>query len=247
MTLIQTAGIGGEFTIVTADTRLVKTTYSDADGELKQVPGTTRVMSDKIEKAGFLTNYVVFGAGGKYDLFQYVKDEIYKRVEPTDDLEKCKMILEEITNEIEDEELKTYLESKGGLGVQLSGFYENGDTGLINYNSNLPMQELRSSKNDSKILVAMASPNTDLGNMNLLSKYIQGISETVNDYLKVLFAMQSVVSLLYDKEVSSDINYYIIYNDNGMIYQKEGNWDTAYLYPRIDELKSEIEKDLGLN
>src|SRR5690625_4028708 len=162
MTLIQTAGIGGEFTIVTADTRLVKTTYSDADGELKQVPGTTRVMSDKIEKAGFLTNYVVFGAGGKYDLFQYVKDEIYKRVKPTDDLEKCKMILEEITNEIEDEELKTYLESKGGLGVQLSGFYENGDTGLINYNSNLPMQELRSSKNDSKILVAMASPNTDL-------------------------------------------------------------------------------------
>lgn len=251
MTLIQTAGVGGNFTIVTADTRMVKSTYRKSEGKLRMVPGTTRAMEEKVEKAGFLTDYVVFGAGGKVDVYYHIRDELHNRVKPSDDLENCKAILEDIIEEIESEEagdLKDFFHSKGGISIQLSGFYKNGDSGLVNYNSMQPIEELRSSAQESQILVAQGSPNTDLGKggMNLLTKYIPGQPETVDGYLQGLFIMQSVISLLYEEEVSSDINFYIIFNVMGTLYKKEGKWDTAAIYPHIEEMKSEVEKDLGI-
>jgi hypothetical protein len=235
MTLISTMSVGSMFVAMTSDKRVSSRVFG------KDVP----IEHEKLVKVHNLNQNVLFGWGGFKDPSDLVREEIVKRIHPNSDLADCKIALEDILKEIE-------IHVK--VAILLSGFYSDGTTGMVMYNSNENM--VKEKKLDQlEYNYSMIPPTKDYSEnqdkMFYLKEFIEPkemrnffgekeyrvvLQRSIDVSVNRLYTIHGVISHKQPKEVTPEGQYYIIYRDSsGGIQTLCGSYDTL-------DFQKELEK-----
>lgn len=234
MTLVMTAGIGSLFTVMTSDERIA---YN--------VNGHLMPTNERMVKTNQITDFVLFGWGGDYDISLKIKDELSELVTSNDTLDVCKKHLEKVTNEIKFDR---------GAVIVLSGFYADGSSGMVMKRSdgetNSPVQELKmneleyrflmipptgdySDRQNELLYIKEFSPNyiiEELPKLGIEKWLKRSIALAVNHLIKI----HGMISYEEKKATTTEGFYYLIYKDRkGMLRTASGEYDTSQIHEQL--------------
>lgn len=250
MTLVQSVGVGQLFTIMTTDTRMVRSNVEldHETGTFSQDKDSSVIVSEKSLKVNYLTNFVMVGRAGMVDLTEYIIKKLFQKVSPMDDLTKCKNALNEVIQEIKsdkDNELHYWLISPGGGSIILNGFYENGGIGQVIYNEkeggfkelNVPLDE------PDMWFTGCLPPTNELGKRNILQDHInQNGKLDIESVLKSACTVHGFIAYFHDISVSTDLHYCCLIKNDNIIVPMSGKYDSVELFPEIERRKSKIKE-----
>jgi hypothetical protein len=139
MTLVLSASISGRFVMMTSDTRRVwvKNKYDFEAGEMERDENPVADEEVRDIKAHVLNGKILFGAGGDSELADYLRNAMEEEIKDNHDISDCKRILEGILKESQ-KEVPGYfnlLNIKDSVSVSMMGFYADGSTGAVIFNS----------------------------------------------------------------------------------------------------------------
>jgi hypothetical protein len=230
MTLINTLSVGSIFVAMTSDQRLSNRVFG------KSVP----VEHEKLVKVHNLNNNVLFGWGGFKDPSDLVREEIVKRIEPNSDLNDCKVALEEVLEEIE-------IHVK--VAILLSGFYKDGTTGMVMYNSKekvvkekklsqleysysmIPPTKDYSENQDKMFYLKEFIEPDEIRNFFGGKEYPLALQESIDVAINRLYTIHGIVAHKQPNEVTPEGQYYIIYRSpSGAIQTLYGSYNTNKMF-----------------
>lgn len=89
------------------------------------------------------------------------------------------------------------------------------------------------------------TPTVNLGKSNVVELFISSFDDfTLNGFVSALGTCHSSVSYLHPIQVSSDMQYYIIYRDKNQLQKSIGDYESDVLYDAIEKSLPEIKKYL---
>lgn len=238
MTLVMAACIGSQFTVMTSDERIAYRIVGNL------IPND----NEREVKAYSLTNSVLFGWGGDYGTAHTIKDELQKVVSTSDTLEVCKEHLERITDSIV---------IKNGCVVLLSGFYEDGSSGMVMFKTDGEVKDIQEVKmNQLQYFYTMLPPTGDYSDRqdellhiseftpdNIVKEldkvgYFEWFQNSIKRTINKLMTVHGIVSYHEPKLTTPQGFYYVLYKDiNGDLNLLEGNYDTSKLHEQIKNME----------
>lgn len=236
MTLVMSAGVGSMFTVMTSDERLV---WRVGDR-------LTPIDDEKGPKAYKLNELLLFGWGGNSDRADDIREKLSAVIEPGDFLTECKRKLQTVVDNLN--------ESPNECAVLISGFYDDGSTGMLLYRGDKTVKELRQQPHEYRYM--MLPPTGDYSDRQndyfRLPELQEDIEETVagmdyGEYLQTainlvvqkLVNVHAMISYKQSIEVSSEGYYYVLYRGpDGSIEFMNGEYDTAPVHAQLDELEN---------
>lgn len=244
MTLVMAAGIGSQFAVMTSDERI---SYRIGD---ELVP----IDKEREVKIYMITNAVIFGWGGNKEYSMRVKKELSKVLTPTDTLEICKQHLEHITNN---------MDINRGFIVLLSGFYEDGSSGMVMFKTNGEDRALKEAKMEQlQYLYTMLPPTADYSDRqnellhieeftpdNIINDlnnigYLEWFQNAINRAVNQLIFVHGLISYSEPELTTSEGFYYVIYKDfEGKLNVLSGKYDTSKIYEQLRENEQKIRHD----
>lgn len=250
MTLIQTVGYGGVYSILTTDTRAVQIDSDIIDGEIQQIPETMKILPGEHKKGYFLSNYISIGIGGSRRISEYVDEELNKRIKQDDYLDRFDVVFKDIIQDMQEngsDLTKLYLNSTGGLTVHATGFYSNGDTGYVSISGGGKIKEERYSFEDKKMFTLQGTPTAKMKEISILADYLERLEgANAKKVLNTMCWVHSAISLIQKVEVSSDLYFHIIALIDGEIKRFTGEFDTSVMYDDIKPMLNDIKTSLGI-
>lgn len=237
MTLVMAAGIGSNFAVMTSDERIA---YRIA-GHL--VPND----KEREVKAYSLTDAVLFGWGGDYYAAHKIKDELSKVVTHGDTLEVCKRHLERITDDIN---------ITNEMVVLLSGFYQDGSSGMVMKKTGVPVQELKmkqmeyryimipptgdySDRQNELMYIEEFIPDNMLKELNKIG-HLEWLQKSINRTVNQLMYVHGVISYKEPELTTPQGFYYLLYKDfEGKLNLLSGSYDTKQIHEKLKEIESE--------
>jgi len=248
MTLISAISYSDEFVLVTGDKRQVKVLE---DGTLILTP----VQRQKVHK---LTDRVLLAKSGDGYITDIIKDELFKIVHSDYDLKQCADVLKNITNDYKKDQI---YDIEDNASVLLSGFYLDGKTGSVLFNTQ--SNHISEAASDQcKFQHTINFPNY-IDESTVPKIYLTQFEPLENDKeldpFKVtarLMSIYKLTSYLMPDKISSDYDCYILYRDGNELKFESKYYDVSLLYktlPPVDQVKDfydqgwdELIKELGL-
>lgn len=121
MTLINNVAVSDKFVVITSDRRVIELKDS---GEYEQV-------SSDHKKGLRLTERVLMSGGGVVKAIDDIRELLIEKVKPEYDLTECGRILNEITAAYDKSKIDVHPDFY--IFVVLTGFFEDGQTGYVQY------------------------------------------------------------------------------------------------------------------
>lgn len=196
MTLIMSAELGGVMVAMTCDTR-----------QALMIGGQFVPYSDaKTPKIGRITPYCIFGGGGENKTVRTIKERLIKRKGDTEYVSELVKPFEEAIQQVSPSAI---------VQITISGFNENGTTGVITYDSDsceVHYTEQKIGEQDSR---AIAPSYDELNAIISTVKFpkVKDLSEFPNATLSYLSGVQAANFEVNPKAVSEICHYCIIYRD----------------------------------
>lgn len=211
MTLVLNVGVGGLLAAVTSDTRQVmRFKFGSYEKNWR--------VEDSEGKASLLTNCVLFAGGGYNELVHRIKDELAKKVEPTDDLIACHVKLGQVIDEVvnRSDEFNYALDDDYFAQVVLTGFTGNWQSGHSAYmlgTGESPQLKIYSEGGIDGVAVA---PSED--HMKVIAEHMgvfrpRDVSTVLNDTVGMMATIHQTLNLVNSDEVSETCNYVVLYRD----------------------------------
>lgn len=241
MTLVLVANMGSTFTIMTSDERLA---YRLSENEVKPIENEREI---KIYK---LTDSVLFCWGGDYKLSHEVKDKLSTVVTQKDTLEKCIQELKQIADN---------MECNRGFVVVLSGFYQDGSSGMVMLKSEggyKDVQELKISQLEYRF--TMLPPTKDYSEIQNYLMHIEdftldNIKKDINeigyaDWLEkslrrvvnYLIYVHGVISFKEPELTTPEGSFYLLFKDtDGKLQTSSGKFDTTQIHEQLKTIETE--------
>ncbi|AGK99656.1 hypothetical protein [Desulfoscipio gibsoniae] len=146
MTLVISANNRDEYALVTGDFLGRKHKDMDYNNPVNHNDSDVELVNN-VYKTLKVSDYVLLGAAGCHDLGEWLRKEIQDRAAPDFDLIQCRQLAEEIVEEMRDKRTLritfdmeplylNHLYQENGFAFVLTGFYKEGGTGYVSFESN---------------------------------------------------------------------------------------------------------------
>lgn len=251
MSLIIGMSYKDEFVIVANDSKVIKQMYDPENQE----PIFYEIIETDLtsEKVHHVTNKVLITTTGPMTAGEVVVKELYKRVNPENDLLECADILQTLVcdlreGSVEDLSAKEANCAKGlvntrGFTCNLFGFFHNGISGSVDFN--ITDSDIRYDVIESPMVkgypVIIQSPEPEADRKNFYGYFsLPSEEQTVDNFVGRIVTIHANLSSIH-KAVSSDCNFHVLYkdgNDGNKIKYHKQTIETSAFY---DELGLVIE------
>lgn len=236
MTLITGISYLDQFVIVAHDSRVIFQQYNAET--LDPIEGEYEVV-DMIDdrKVIPLTTKVLISTGGHRELGIFVKKELKKRLGVNNDLEECADTLEKLIADLKNDsalDCLQFLKKGTGFTCNLFGFFNDGLTGIADYNSLTEKVDLMESSKNAKgypVIIQSLDPEKDRKDFY---KYLSLAEEerTLANFSERVLMVHAYLSSLYEG-ISSDCHIHVLYNDQGMPRYKKFTSETKDYYEQL--------------
>lgn len=227
MTLVLSGASGNDFVVMTSDSmRSTQRYYVD---DLTLVAGSTKPSDTKAQKVFKLTDFVLIGAGGISELALDLFEKMQERVSPGYDLSDCHSALIDAISEMraEDKYYSEFMGVEDKLKVILNGYYKDGSTGQITFDSgrDRDIKDIRTPAD--KFQYAMIPPAADFAAVaGQLLIPDEGTEYTIDNVVTHYVRTHATIHQLQPRQVSSDCRYHVLYRDGSTVHYTDGEIET---------------------
>ena len=214
MTLVLSM-VQKDFVVMTSDPSRVVYKYYYLE-DLQPVDDQESTSNEKAEKVFKLTDRVLIGLGGTKEIALEVLYEMQKRIKPTYDLKKCGQVLGKIISELRGRSLHgRFLNKEDGLVVLLNGFYFNGRTGQLSFESGTETEVEETICPNQRYLYAIIPPYDDYKRLASSLFSIGDKPRNVDTFAAHVTGIHTTLSYLHPERISSDCGLFVLHRDTG--------------------------------
>lgn len=256
MTLVISLGMCGNFVSMTSDKRkvLMGYWYYPDTNEYKPAKGVeTREADGDHIKTVKVSDYALFGSGGSSDLGIYIREELLKITEASDDLGDCKLKLEQVIEEgrriVKTNSFLSLLNEEDGIGVIVVGFYRDKTIGRVSFKSgkDTTVEETKTNGEGHQVIRSMIPPVAsyhkwakDMLELSEIDEAFIGEDGELVDDIPGAWLKQAIkktewahglVSYNHPKEVSHDGELHVLkMQDDGTVGYEVSEFETSHIH-----------------
>jgi hypothetical protein len=240
MSLIIGLAYQDQFVIAANDSKVTVQQHDENTLEKLNVP--VREAGFQEEKIKRLTDKVLYCGSGILDTVKLIESELFKRVQPSDDLNKCAEILENLLQDLRNGNITFFRKSKKEavkyldttyVTIELLGFTNDGISGLVRTNPiekilNITMSPMNGTY---PIFIDCPKPEEDLEFQQYLGLPIN--EQTLENFINRFIFIHAHLSHKHSVSVSSDCNFHILFKHEGEFKYWNKTIDTFNFYEEL--------------